>query len=177
MLGIRKDPIRGTIWAFSSQVVFFYKVCRESRFVSVPHPYPTTTPLTMVNSLSLHLIIIAIVLLACQHGVKLSPKLIQLFLLLFADDITLLSDAVIGLQNHLNSLCRTAKHLDLIINMRKSNVVIFRNRDHVARKEEWYHDDAKLEIVNSYKYLGIILSTSYVFSRALNDLAEEELEF
>ncbi|PVD33305.1 hypothetical protein C0Q70_04558 [Pomacea canaliculata] len=33
MLGIRKDPIRGTIWAFSSQVVFFYKVCRESRDV------------------------------------------------------------------------------------------------------------------------------------------------
>lgn len=55
--------------------------------------------------------------------------------------------------------------------MKKFNVVIFRNRGHVARKEEWYYHGAKLGIVNRYKYIGIILSTCCMFSHALNDLA------
>ncbi|KAK7098433.1 vacuolar protein sorting-associated protein 18 homolog isoform X3 [Littorina saxatilis] len=33
LLGIRKDPIRGGIWAYTSQAVFVYKISRESRDV------------------------------------------------------------------------------------------------------------------------------------------------
>lgn len=33
LLGIRKDPLRGTIWSYTSQAVFVYKVSRETRDV------------------------------------------------------------------------------------------------------------------------------------------------
>ena len=39
-----------------------------------------------------------------KHGVSLDPAEIELFLLLFADDLTLLSSTVTGLQNQLNVL-------------------------------------------------------------------------
>ena len=39
-----------------------------------------------------------------KHGVTLSPDFIELFILLFADDIILSSETVAGLQNQLNNL-------------------------------------------------------------------------
>ena len=34
-----------------------------------------------------------------RHGIQLLPDMIKLFILLFADDIVLLSDTIVGLQN------------------------------------------------------------------------------
>ena len=62
----------------------------------------------------------------------LAPDLIELLILLFADDVVLLSDSVIGLQTQLNVLFNTAKRLDLIVNLNKSNIVVFRNRGHLT---------------------------------------------
>ena len=62
-----------------------------------------------------------------RHGIQLSPDLVELFLLLFADDVALFSDTVVGLQNQLNILSIVSKRLDLEVNMDKSNIVVFRN--------------------------------------------------
>ena len=37
-----------------------------------------------------------------RHGIQLLPDMIELFILLFADDIVLLSDTIVGLQNQLD---------------------------------------------------------------------------
>ena len=60
-----------------------------------------------------------------RHGVSLSNDLVQLLILLFADDIILLSESVIGLQTQLNSLFRAASSLQLKVNMTQSNIVGF----------------------------------------------------
>ena len=44
-----------------------------------------------------------------RHGIPLGPTDIELFLLLFADDLTLLASNVIGLQNQLNVLSVAAE--------------------------------------------------------------------
>ena len=44
-----------------------------------------------------------------KHGIPLGPTEIELFILLFADDLTLLASTVIGLQNQLNALSVAAK--------------------------------------------------------------------
>ena len=41
-----------------------------------------------------------------QHGIQLQPGMLELFTLLFADDIALLSSTAIGLHNQLNNLSR-----------------------------------------------------------------------
>ena len=46
--------------------------------------------------------------------------------MLFADDMILLSETVIGLQTQLNNLFSAASRLQLKVNMNKSNIVVFR---------------------------------------------------
>ena len=73
-----------------------------------------------------------------KHYIQLAPDLIELLILLFADDVVLFSDSVFGLQTQLNVLFNTAKHLDLIVNLDKSNIVVFRNGGHLALNERWW---------------------------------------
>ena len=73
-----------------------------------------------------------------KHGIQLSPDLIELLILLFADDVVLFSDGVIGLQTPLNILYCTAKRLYMILNLDKSNMVVFRNGGHLALREQCF---------------------------------------
>eukprot|EP00745_Piridium_sociabile_P015926 TRINITY_DN2374_c0_g1_i12.p1 TRINITY_DN2374_c0_g1~~TRINITY_DN2374_c0_g1_i12.p1 ORF type:complete len:1135 (+),score=79.90 TRINITY_DN2374_c0_g1_i12:1880-5284(+) len=106
-----------------------------------------------------------------MHGIQLSPDFIQLLILLFADDIALISDSPIGLQKQLNILYDTAKRLDLIVNLEKSNVVVFRNGGYLGVNERWFYGKETLKTVNVYKYLGIFLSTRLSFTATMEDLA------
>jgi hypothetical protein len=107
-----------------------------------------------------------------RHGIQLSPDLIELFILLFADDVILFSDTVVGLQTQLNILCESAKRLGLIVNLDKSNVVVFRNGGYLGQRENWFFDGKQLSVVNMYKYLGIYMSTRLTFSHTFKDLAD-----
>ena len=61
-----------------------------------------------------------------KHGIQLIPGAIEIFLLLFADDVILLSNTIVGLQNQLDSLKREADRLYLMVNLEKANVMVFR---------------------------------------------------
>ena len=106
-----------------------------------------------------------------RHGIQLSPDFVQLLILLFADDVVLFSDSIIGLQTQLNVLYRTATRLDLIVNLEKSNIVVFRNGGYLAQNEKWYFGNSSLTVLNQYKYLGIYLTTKITFTPTLQDLA------
>ena len=106
-----------------------------------------------------------------KHGVQLTPDIVQILILLFADDIALISDSVGGLQTQLNILYDISIRLDLVVNLDKSNIVIFRNGGHLANIEKWTYGEKSLCVVNAYKYLGIILTTRLSFSATFEDLA------
>ena len=106
-----------------------------------------------------------------KHGVSLGPAEIELFLLLFADDLTLLSSTVIGLQNQLNVLQEATQRLGLTVNLDKSKVVVFRKGGFLGAREKWIFNGNKLEVVNAYKYLGLTFSTRLSFSAAVEDMA------
>ena len=105
-----------------------------------------------------------------KHGVQLEPNGAELFLLLFVDDIVLLSDTVPGLQNQINNLKNAANKLGLVINTEKTKVVVFRNGGFIAAHEKWMIGDTKLEVVTEYKYLGVTLSTRICTNTILADL-------
>ena len=81
-----------------------------------------------------------------------------------------MSDSVCGLQNQMNILYEMAKHLGLLINLDKSNNVVFRNDGHIALNERWFYCESVPSVVNVYKYCGICLSTRLSFSDSLNDM-------
>ena len=54
-----------------------------------------------------------------RHGAKFADDLLEICILVLADDVVLMSETVIGLQTQLNSLHRAAVSLQLKINMTK----------------------------------------------------------
>jgi hypothetical protein len=106
-----------------------------------------------------------------KHGVSLSSAEMELFLLLFADDLTLLSTTVIGMQTQLNALSVAASKLGLVVSMEKSKIMVFRKGGYLGAKEKWKYEGHKLEVVNSYKYLGLSFSTRHSFTCAIEDMS------
>lgn len=94
-----------------------------------------------------------------RHGVQIIPGAIEIFLMLFADDIILLSDSIIGLQTQLNSLKKEADRLGLDVNLDKTNIMVFRKGGYLAEKEKWWYGNLEIKVTNSYKYLGMIFTT------------------
>lgn len=106
-----------------------------------------------------------------KHGITLTPDFVQMLIMMFADDVVLLSHSVVGLQRQLNILNNTAQRLNLTVNHEKSKIVVFRNGGHLASTEKWFYNDVQLEVVNEYKYLGVIFSTGLTFSYSLESMA------
>ena len=104
-----------------------------------------------------------------KHGAIVSPELIELFLLLFADDLLLISETPIGLQNQLNSLWKSAKRHDLKVNLNISSVIYFRKGGCFGRKEKWFYGDSEPNVVN--KYLALFCSIKLNFNAAVRDLS------
>jgi hypothetical protein len=108
-----------------------------------------------------------------RHGVTLTLDAFELFILLLADDVVLLSETIIGLQTQLNSLCRAARSLCLKVNMDKSNIIVYRKGGYLGARERWVYDGVVMPAVNAYKYLGIYFSTKLSFVAACRDIASK----
>ena len=106
-----------------------------------------------------------------KHGVQLLPGLQEIFLLLFADDICLISTTPSGLQNQLNNLEKASSALGLTVNLKKTKVMVFRKGGHLSKTEKWFYQGKPVEVVNSYKYLGVTLTTKLSFDIALEEFA------
>ena len=72
-----------------------------------------------------------------KHGVQLVANSREIFLLLFADDIALISVTPVGLQNQLNILEKQAKRLGLKVNLDKAKIMVFRKGGFLGRNERW----------------------------------------
>ena len=108
-----------------------------------------------------------------KHGIQLIPDTIEIFLLLFADDVILLSNTIIGLQNQLDSLKREADRLYLTVNLEKTNIMVFRMGGHLAAREKWLYGNAVVKVTNAYKYLGMIFTTKLSVNAALSDVCKK----
>ena len=81
-----------------------------------------------------------------------------------------LSETVVGLQAQLNCLRRAATSLQLTVNMNKSNIIVFRKGGYLSARERWAYNGVAMPVVNVYKYLGIIFTTSLSFVSGCRDL-------
>jgi hypothetical protein len=106
-----------------------------------------------------------------KHGFQFLPGLQEIFLLLFADDICLISTTPAGLQNQLDNLEKASTPLGLTVNLKKTKVMVFRKGGHLGKFEKWYFQGKELEVVNSYKYLGFTFTTKLSFEIALEEFA------
>ena len=92
-----------------------------------------------------------------KHGIQLSPELIESLILLFADNIVLCADRMIGLQAQLQVFFDSARRLDLIVKLDTFNIVVLRNGCFLTTRERCFFNGSELNVVNMYKYMGIYL--------------------
>ena len=79
--------------------------------------------------------------------------MVDLRILLFADDSVLIADTVFELQKKLDVLYEVATKLGLIVNIDKSKVLVFRKGGRLAGIEKWHVGGKKLEVVTKYNCL------------------------
>ena len=80
-----------------------------------------------------------------------------------------MADTPQGLQNAINILARASKKLGLVVNVDKTKVMVFRLGGFLGSNEKWYLEGKRLEVVNSYKYLGFTFTTKLSGDIALVD--------
>lgn len=96
--------------------------------------------------------------------------------LLYADDIVILSDSPNGLQEMIDCLHRYCLTWSLRVNLDKSKIMIFRTGPRVSKNLRWQFGDEPVDIVNNYKYLGVEINYNLSFKKHLkNKLATAKL--
>ena len=102
---------------------------------------------------------------------------VELYILLFADDIALLATTACGLQNQLDSLKVCCDRLKMEVNKDKTKVMVFRKGGHLSKYEKWYYDGAEMEVENKYPYLGFVFITSLSVKQGTDHLVAKDFFF
>ena len=91
-------------------------------------------------------------------GIQLFPDLVQVLILLFADDVSLISDTVVGLQRLLNKLHSFCLSSGLIVNTSKTKILVCKKGGNLSSKEKWFYGSHRLEVVKKFSYVGLLFS-------------------
>ena len=105
-----------------------------------------------------------------KHSILLISGAIEIFMLLFGDDIILLSRTPAGLQNQLNHLETESDRLYLTVNLDKTYILVFRMGGDLAARERWLYGNEEVKVINAYKYLGITFTTKLCINSVLLDV-------
>ena len=87
--------------------------------------------------------------------------------LMYADDIVLLSTCPRQLQCMINSLATYCNTWGLKVNLNKSKIVVFREGPRLSSSLSWIFENSPIEIVNEYMYLGMLLTYNMSFRKHL----------
>ena len=101
-----------------------------------------------------------------------SPKLNDLYVhcLMYADDLVLISLTEEGLQNKLNKLHNYCCKWALNINIKKTQVMAMSSSKMDLPNKVMHIGDSKLQWVNTYKYLGILINSNGDFLASSDNL-------
>jgi hypothetical protein len=93
---------------------------------------------------------------------------VHVWLLLFADDLVLISESEVGLQQLLNTLQQFCNERGLIMNVAKTKAMVF---NFVNPCQKFVFKGDVIEKVQTFKYLGILLETTLNLDNAMEHLA------
>ena len=102
-------------------------------------------------------------------GVEIEDKNVSI--LAFADDIVLIAKNTEELQKILKEVENWCKKFRLLVNTDKTKIVHFRQKRKVKTSCKFMFNNADLEIVDKYKYLGVMLNEHMNFNLLTNTLA------
>ena len=111
-----------------------------------------------------------------KGGEGIDIGMLKIFLLLYADDITIFASSAEELQTNLNMLSEYCSRNKLIVNTSKTKIMVFRRGGILPRDLKFYYNNIELSIVSTLSYLGIVFSTGGSFSECHKTLAGQALK-
>ena len=118
-----------------------------------------------VNDFEMHLL--------SENCKSIDINLINLFLIMYADDTVLLAETPDDLQFILNSLHTYCQEWNLTVNTHKTKIMVFRNGGKIKEIEKWFYNNFELETVDEFNYLGLLLNYNGKFTKAQQKLADQ----
>ena len=106
-------------------------------------------------------------------GVHLFPEDNQVLILLFADDVALISDTIVGLQRQLHLLRVYCSECKLVVNIVKTNLIVFKKGGRLSQHETWYYDRNLLEVIKCFTYVGLTFTMQLLYQHMCLDLAKK----
>jgi hypothetical protein len=98
---------------------------------------------------------------------------IKLFLLLYADDIILMSETSSGLQHGLDMLFEYCNRWKLKVNAVKTKVMVFKKGGSLPATMKFVYNGNNIEIVSRFAYLGLIFTPGGSFAEAHKTLSNQ----
>ena len=95
----------------------------------------------------------------------------KISILLYADDIVIMSESEGDLQKMLDNLSVWCNKWSLNVNLSKSNIIHFRKRNITQTMTQFMLGSETLSFVDEYKYLGLYLNEHMDFSKTASHLA------
>ena len=90
---------------------------------------------------------------------------VEMFLLLYADDIVIFADSAEELQSEINSLYSYCDRWKLKVNSSKSHVVVFK-RDRINQSERWMYGNEEITAVTKIRFLDLLFTSNGSFHQA-----------
>ena len=100
-------------------------------------------------------------------------QLLNLFILMYADNTVLIAETPEGLQSMLNSLNNYCNDWNLTVNVQKTKIMVFRNGGVIRDNESWIYQNEHIEIVNQFSYLGMIFNYNGKFNTTQKHVADQ----
>ena len=98
---------------------------------------------------------------------------INLFLLMYADDTVVLAETPENLQMLLDSLHTYIEKWGLKVNTVKTKIVVFRSSWHMYETGHWSYNNENIEVLNTFRYLGLCLNYNGKFNITQKMLAAQ----
>lgn len=108
-----------------------------------------------------------------NEGIRIADNLCRV--ILYADDLAILSESVVGLQNMLHHLEEFCDKYKMEVNTAKSAVVIFNNDNKGKVNDKWYFKDKILPIKKEFIYLGVVFVGNHGRNGGTHEAGEKQL--
>ena len=109
----------------------------------------------------------------CKGGIFITTDIPNIFCLMFADDVANCADTAINLQIQLNTIDSFCKETNMVINLKKSEIIVFRNGGPLRKYEQWTYRKNYIRVTSVYKYMGLLFTPKLSWSLATKKLANQ----
>ena len=108
-----------------------------------------------------------------KNGIFIDDQFDNVCALMYADDMSQISDSIGHLQKLLDTLDTFSMKWGLSVNLSKTNIMVFRNGGTLKKCEKWTFQGTVVKPTTYYKYLGLVMSSRLSWSMAQKTLAAQ----